>query len=182
MSGGPLGMRRDRRGGGEQVAARAATLLAQALSSEDAEMGGLRAGDILADPHDAAVLLAGPEAWPTARFAVAQRYGRVGALIVVGYEERYIAAEGGAAERSDVVMLLDALIDGFDSASTEALEEILAMVDRAAGEVGGDLGAAHRRLHATYAVAARDGTHAAHRAYMEALDQVHRTAGSALAS
>ena len=181
-SGPGIGARRGHRNADGDVAARAAALLAQALCSEDAELGGMRADDVLADPPVTIRLLAGPEAWPTARFAVVQRFGRVGALIVVGYEMRHIAAGLRRVERTDVAALLDALIDGFDGATTDELEEILAVVDRASGEPDGDLAAAYRRLHATYAVAARDGTHAAHRAYMEALDQVHRTAGSALAS
>jgi hypothetical protein len=37
-------------------------------------------------------------------------------------------------------------------------------------------------LHATYAQAARDGTEAAHRAYMAALETVMRQAGRAIAS
>ena len=41
---------------------------------------------------------------------------------------------------------------------------------------------AHRWLHATYAVAARDGTPGAHRAYMRALDRVMRLVRPLVAS
>jgi len=41
---------------------------------------------------------------------------------------------------------------------------------------------AHRWLHATYAIAARDGTPAAHQAYMRALDRVMRLVRPLLAS
>ena len=60
--------------------------------------------------------------------------------------------------------------------STRAsLYGLLCEIDEDEGYAGDAEGIdAHRWLHATYAVAARDGTPGAHRAYMCALDRVMR--------
>ena len=63
------------------------------------------------------------------------------------------------------------------------LYELLCEIDDDEGFVGDEDGVdAHRWLHATYAVAARDGTPAAHRAYMRALDRVMRLVRPLVAS
>ena len=162
--------------------ARAATgLLGQALASDDAEAGGLHADDVLADGEIAVQLLGDPDAWPAARHAVVQRYGRVGALLVVGFERRWRTRRGLAHDINPPE--LDALLDRFDELSGEELEGVLAAIERAEGMDADDEGIAARRLlHATYAQAARDGTDAAHRAYMAALDAVMRQAARKLAS
>ncbi len=63
------------------------------------------------------------------------------------------------------------------------LYELLSEIDEDEGFAGDADGIdAHRWLHATYAVAARDGTPAAHRAYMSALDRVMRLVRPLVAS
>jgi hypothetical protein len=169
-------------GQGEASLARAATgLLGQALASEDAEAGGLHADDILRDGESALQLLGDPEAWPAARHAVVQRYGRVGALLVVGFEGRW-HNQRGIAHRPNPPEL-ETLLDRFAELSGEELEGLLAAIERAEGvDADAEDVAARRLLHATYAQAARDGTDAAHRAYMAALDGVMRQAARKLAS
>jgi hypothetical protein len=123
-----------------------------------------------------------------ARYAVVQRYGRVGALLVLGYEERWRHRHSTGARsrrpRGDeaVARCLEGLLDGFAELDAVDMDELLAELDAAAGTPQGPDAEARRWLHATYAIAARDGTDAAHRAYMEALDRVLRLARSRLAS
>jgi hypothetical protein len=169
-------------GPGQGALARAATgLLGQALASEDAEAGGLHADDVLAESESAVQLLGDPEAWPAARHAVVQRYGRVGALLVVGYEGRWHSRRG--LEHNANPPELETLLDRFAELSGEELESLLAAIERAEGlDPDDEEIAARRLLHATYAQAARDGTDAAHRAYMAALDAVMRQAARRLAS
>ncbi|MDE3086760.1 MAG: hypothetical protein KGJ77_08335 [Acidobacteriota bacterium] len=162
-----------------RLSQRAAGLLGQALAADDAEHAGLRADEVLADPAAAVSLLGSPEAWPAARHAVVQRYGRVGALLVLGFEDRWRA---GAGEEAAAPAGLEELVDRFPHAGAEELEGLLAALDGARGGVPDDTEAARRWLHATYAVAERDGTDTAHRAYMDALDRLLRLAGRPLAS
>lgn len=174
-----------------------AALLAEALASDDAEAGGLRADDILADPEQATTVLGAPDGWAAARHAVVQRYGRVGALLVLAYEQRWTLRHSVSAGRSratgragrgrtdgrDVIRCLDALLEHFADVDAVELDELLDDLDRAGGAgPGGEEAEARRWLHATYAVAARDRTDAAHRAYMEALDRVLRLASPRIAS
>lgn len=171
--------------GSRRTAGRAAAvLLAQALASDDAEAAGIRADEVLADGERALVLLGDPGGPVEARNAVVQRYGRAGALLVIGYEERWLAAGGPGPAPTDeagrdpaFLALLDQLIDGFGDLDTAQLAELLAAVEAAEGSPSdGEVPRARRWLHATYAVAARDGTDTAHRAYMVALDAVMRLA------
>jgi hypothetical protein len=173
--------RGDRRG--RSLARRVSALLGEALASDDAECGGLRADEVLAHPDTALALLGAPESWPAARHAVVQRYGRVGALLVAGYEGR--AAPGGAGEAGNPPEL-EQLLEGFAAMDAHDIEDLLARLGPAGSPldrgVGEEAAAARRRLEAAYAVAARDGTEGAHRAYMEALDRVMRLAARRLAS
>jgi hypothetical protein len=156
-------------------------LLGQALASDDAEAGGLHADDLLADADGAVQLLGDPDAWPAARHAVVQRYGRVGALLVVGYQGRWHRRRG--LDHPPNPPELETLLDRFGELSAEELDGLLAGIERAEGlDPGDEAVAARRMLHATYAQAARDGTEAAHRAYMAALETVMRQAGRAIAS
>ncbi|HTT86208.1 MAG TPA: hypothetical protein VMF60_02470, partial [Acidimicrobiales bacterium] len=68
---------------------RAAELLARSLSHDDAEADGICAEKILGDPDVALAFLGSPDAAPAARDAVVQRFGLVGALLVVGHEDRF---------------------------------------------------------------------------------------------
>ena len=166
-----------------------AALLAQALASDDAEATGMRAAEVLADPEAAVAVLGGPDAVVAARHAVVQRYGRVGALLVVAYEERWRRGHAGvtAAARPPGTVAdesgLEELIEQFADLDTAAVAELLVRLDEAEGlAVHDELASARRWLHATYAVAARDGTDTAHRAYMVALDRIMRLAAPRLAS
>jgi len=172
------GARRPRRRGRTR---RATELVRQAMASDDAERLGLCAEHVLAEPDSAVALLGDPSGSHTARQAVVQRFGRVGALLVLGYEER--------AERLRVLCEPDAgaeclerLLREFRTLDAPELFDLLAEIDRRDGR-GDDLTAqAHRWLDATYAVAARDGTLAAHHAYMRALDAVMRLVRPLVAS
>jgi hypothetical protein len=169
---------------------RATELLRQAMASEDADELGLRAEHVLADGRTALALLGGPDASPAARAAVVQRFGRVGALLVLGYEER------GRARHSTPVNGLrvweqpetgdphiEYLVREFARLDSRHLYELLCEIDEDEGYAGDEDGVdAHRWLHATYAVAARDGTPGAHRAYMRALDRVMRLVRPLVAS
>ena len=135
-------------------------------------------------------MLGPPHASPTARDAVVQRYGRVGALLVIGYEQRWRrrarrAAVGDAeAGPTDAVgRQLELLMHHFSDLDAVELFGVLWEIDLAEGRGRGDEAAvAHRWLHATYSIAARDGTEDAHHDYMGALDRVMRLARPLLAS
>ena len=159
---------------------RASGLLGQALASDDAEAAGLRADDVLMSGEVAMLLLGGPDPWAAARHAVVQRYGRVGALLVVGYEGRWRARHGAGGPANPPEM--EFLLDRFADLDAEALQALLARLDHSEGvDADEEASRARRWLHATYAVAARDGTDSAHRAYMGALDRVMRLARRRLA-
>lgn len=184
---------------------RATELLRQAMASDDAERLGLCATRLLEDPGAALTLLGDPDASPTACQAVVQHFGRVGALIVLGYEERWHraagegagTATGDGAERGALPAPvpgagghegdlegrhLDQLVAEFPRLDARGLYELLGRIDRA-GDGPDDGGArAHRWLHATYAVAGRDGTLRAHHGYMRALDDVMRLVRPLVAS
>ena len=66
----------------------------------------------------------------------------------------------------------------FPRLDARELDRLLRQIERCAGAGHEDeVARAHRMLHATYAVAARDGTDRAHRAYLRALDRVLRLVG-----
>ena len=161
------------------------------MASEDADEVGLRAESVLADGTTALALLGGPDASPAARAAVVQRFGRVGALLVLGYEaaRKSAAAGDGVRPRSDRATRRGRLPPrgpraGLRRRSTPAsLYGLLCEIDEDEGFAGDADGDRRPRwLHATYAVAARDGTTAAHRAYMCALDRVMRLVRPLVAS
>ncbi|HLN43781.1 MAG TPA: hypothetical protein VK215_15090 [Acidimicrobiales bacterium] len=204
------------------------------MASEDADEVGLRAEHVLADGGTALALLGGEDASPAARAAVVQRFGRVGALLVLGYEERGRAQHLGplnplpnaspngshngspngshngsrsgavngshngssnaspngshnghreAEQLDDGKGHIERLVRDFADLDALGLYRLLGEIDHDEGLGGdGDGVDAHRWLHATYAVAARDGTPGAHRAYMRALDRVMRLVRPLVAS
>ena len=156
-------------------------LLRCALSSDDAELHGARAEHILSDEGAALMLLGSSAASESARAAVVQRFGLVGAFLVVGFEERWLGCSEGHGEfavRGRGATFLDALVRDFARLDARQLERLLRHIERSAGpEQEGEVARAHRWLHATYAVAARDGTDKSHRAYLRALDRVLRLVG-----
>jgi hypothetical protein len=162
------------------------------MASEDADEIGLRAETVLGDGTTALTLLGGPAASPAARAAVVQRFGRVGALLVLGYEERgralhLVPGNGHGAvtgQRPEMVDVhIETLVQEFDCIDARSLYGLLCEIDGDEGFAGDEDGVdAHRWLHATYAVAARDGTEGAHRAYMRALDRVMRRVRPLVAS
>jgi hypothetical protein len=168
---------------------RATELIRLAMASEDADEVGLRAESVLADGTTALALLGGPEASPAARAAVVQRFGRVGALLVLGYEARgrarhLVTVTGdGSLDRSELTdSHIETLVRDFATIDARDLYALLCEIDQDEGFGGDEHFDAHRWLHATYAVAARDGTTAAHRAYMRALDRVMRLVRPLVAS
>jgi hypothetical protein len=169
---------------------RAAELLARSLMHDDAEVDGLCADQVLADPVMALALLGSPDAAPAARDAVVQRFGLIGALLVVGYEDRWcrrLSIVSGAGEPAavgdEVGRHVDRLVRQFADIDARSLESLLSEIDRAEGRATSGVTAKARcRLHATYAIAARDGDGASHHAYMEALDRVLSTTRRSVAS
>ncbi len=153
---------------------RATELMRQAMASEDSDEIGLRAESVLADVATASTLLGGPEASTAAQAAVVQRFGRVGALLVLGYEERVrshrlvpVDSDGTLEPAEGTDPRFETLVRDFAHLDAKALYAILCEIDEDEPAAGDRLGLdAHRWLHATYAVAARDGTPGAHRAYM----------------
>jgi hypothetical protein len=161
-----------------------------AMASEDADEIGLRAESVLADAATAMALLGGPEASPAARAAVVQRFGRVGALLVLGYEDRGrthvlvpFPVDGHVERPEGADPHIESLVQDFADLDARGLYRLLCEIDEDEGFAGDIQGIdAHRWLHATYAVAARDGTPAAHRDYMSALDCVMRLVRPLVAS
>jgi hypothetical protein len=72
---------------------------------------------------------------------------------------------------------LETLLQEFPRLDARRLDRVLREIDHADPDSGSEVVSAHRWLHATYAVAARDGTARAHRAYLRALDRVLRLVG-----
>ncbi len=167
---------------------RATELLGRALGSDDAESEGLLADDVLADPELALKLLGSPSALTGARNAVVQHYGRVGALLVVGYEERFArqhttGAAPGMSNGHDAAHCVEQLVVDFATLDAGEVDDLLAELDGCEGRsIDAESINARRWLHATYAVAGRDGSDAAHRAYMAALDVVMQLTRSRVAS
>lgn len=175
---------------------RATELLGLALASDDAEAIGLHADEVLADTELALILLGGPSPLEAARHAVVQRYGRVGALMVVGYEDRFsrrVADEAAAnahphddhgVDPGDVAgRCLERLLHEFPTLDADEVEALLGELDAAEGRLVDDEATRARRwLHVTYAVAGRDGSDQAHHAYMAALDGVMSLTRSLIAS
>lgn len=169
---------------------RAELLLARSLSHEDAEADGVCADRLLADPAIALALLGSPDAAPEARDAVIQRFGLVGALLVVAHEDRWqrhlavLSADAGKAPAGDdVARNLERLVKNFPHIDAPGLEALLIDIDRAEGVASDDEAtAARHRLHAAYAVAARDGSNDTHHRYMESLNEVLKVTRPSVAS
>jgi hypothetical protein len=169
---------------------RAALLLARSLSHEDAEADGVCADRLLADPAIALALLGSPDAAPEARDAVIQRFGLVGALLVVAHEDRWqrhlavLSADAGTVSSGDEVSRnLERLVKNFPHIDAPGLEALLSDIDRAEGAPANDqVTAARHRLHAAYALAARDGSDDTHHRYMESLHEVLKMTRPAVAS
>jgi hypothetical protein len=169
---------------------RAGVLLARALSHEDAEADGVWADRVLADQAVALALLGSPDADPAARDAVVQHFGLVGALLVVAHEDRWqrhLAVLSGDVDTTsagdEVSGHLERLVKHFPHLDVPRLEVLLSDIDRAETGRGADRAAAARhRLHAAYAVAARDGSDVSHHQYMESLNEVLKMTRPAVAS
>jgi hypothetical protein len=163
------------------VSRRVAELLAAALHAEDAEASGVHAQELLADPCRAVELLGAPDVPLAVRHAVVQRFGGVGALLVIACEESWqllhaarVSGETTSTERLDPLHAnLEELLHRFADIGPQDMDCLVEAIERAEGwSPGSEAATAHRRLHVTYAVAARDGTDEAHRAYVQALDGV----------
>jgi hypothetical protein len=169
---------------------RAAVLLARALSHEDAEADGVWADKVLADHAVALALLGAPEADPAARDAVVQHFGLVGALLVVAHEDRWrrhlavLSGDAGSLSAADAVSgHLERLVKSFPHLDVGKLEALMSDIDRSESGCRADRATAvRRRLHAAYAVAARDGSDVSHHVYMDALNEVLKMTRPALAA
>jgi hypothetical protein len=163
------------------VSQRVVELFCAAMCSEDAEASGICAHELLVDPRRAVGLLGAPDVPMAARHAVVQLYGGVGALLVVACEEswreRYegrVPGDSAGAEQLEVVRpYLVELLRRFHDVSPGDMDRLVEAIEREEGLPFHDEASAARRwLHVTYAVAARDDTDEAHRAYVQALDRV----------
>lgn len=163
------------------VTRRVAELSSAALGAEDAEASGVHAQELLADPNRAVGLLGAPDVPLAARHAVVQRFGGVGALLVIACEESWqrvhgprVAAEATWAEWLDEIHVhLAQLLHRFADISAQDMDCLVEAIEREdTGSPCNEAACARRWLHVTYAIAARDGTDEAHRAYVEALDRV----------
>ncbi len=164
--------------------------MVRSLSHEDAEADGVCADRLLADPAIALALLGSPDAAPEARDAVIQRFGLVGALLVVAHEDRWqrrlavLSADAGTVSSGDeAARNLERLVKSFPHIDAPGLEALLRDIDRAEGApVDDQVSVVRHRLHAAYAVAARDGNDATHHRYMESLNEVLKMTRPAVAS
>jgi hypothetical protein len=118
-----------------------------------------------------------------------QRFGFVGALLVVAHEDRWqrhlavLSADAETVSAGDEARNLERLVKDFPHLDARRLEALLRAIDRAEGGAADDpVAAVRHRLHATYAVAARDGSEVSHRQYMAALNDVLKTTRPAVAS
>lgn len=169
---------------------RASLLLAWALAHEDAEADGVCADRFLADPAVALALLGSPDTAPEARDAVVQRFGLIGALLVVAHEDRWLrhlavlSGDADTTSASDEVSgHLERLVKHFPHLDAPGLEMLLSDIDRAESGIPTDhVAAARHRLHAAYAVAARDGSEGSHHEYMDSLNEVLKMTRPAVAS
>jgi len=168
---------------------RAMKLLARSLAHEDAEADGVCADRVLADPAIALALLGSPDAAPAARDAVVQRFGLVGAFLVVGHEDRWhrrlavVSGDPEATAGDEVSVYLERLVKHFAHLDVHKMATLLNDIDCAENGVpDDDVAVARHRLHAAYAVAARDGTEVSHHEYMESLNEVLSMTRPAVAS
>lgn len=159
---------------------RIAELMSEALRAEDAQASGVDAKEILADPDRAVGLLGAPGVLQ-ARHAVVQRFGGVGAILVIACEEswkrEHAANLAGLATRSEQLdsfhLGLDQLLHRFGDIGPSEMDCLVEAVETAEGcSQESEDAIARRWLHVMFAVAARDGTDQAHHAYVEALDRV----------
>lgn len=163
---------------------RVASLLHEALRADDAEASGFDARNLVSDPGRAIGVLGGGSPSRVARNAVVQRFGGVGALLVIACEEcweRRRSPEFSADELPDPLQSdLRRLLEMFSGLGAQEMVELVRAIESDACDspiaaTGAEPKAddeARRWLHVTYAVAARDGTDEAHRAYVGALDRV----------
>jgi len=160
---------------------RVASLLSAALCADDAEASGFDARTLVADPTRAVEMLGGPGASPAARHAVVQRFGGVGALLVIACEDCWKRLHEAESDVPDPLQVdLERLLSLFTELGAEELVRLVRSIESTARDSSPENhdavfradAEARRWLHVTYAVAARDGTEEAHRAYVSALDRV----------
>ena len=154
--------------------------MSSASWAEDAEASGIRTQELLADVGRAVGLLGAPDVDPLARHAVVQRFGGIGALLVIACEESWSQREwfsedpGVNGPLGHLPGELGELLDCFSEMEAKDMDRLVAAIESSQGHFyASDVEAAARRwLNVTYAVAARDGTDEADRAYFQALDRV----------
>ena len=163
------------------ISQRVVDLFCAAMCSEDAEASGICAHELTVDPGRAVELLGAPGVPMASRHAVVQLYGGVGALLVIACEELWREQHasdvpGDAAADRQLEMVRPHLVEllrRFHHVGAEDMDGLVEAIEREEGQpCREEASIARRRLHVTYAVAARDGTDAAHRAYVRALDRV----------
>jgi hypothetical protein len=163
------------------VTRRVAELSSAALCAEDAEASGVHAQELVADLSRAVGLIGAPDVPLAAHHAVVQRFGGVGALLVIACEESWqrlnaprVSGEATWADWLDEIHVhLAQLLHRFADISSQDMDCLVEAIERAdGGSPGNEAATARRWLHVTYAIAARDGTDEAHRAYVKALHQV----------
>jgi hypothetical protein len=103
----------------------------------------------------------------TQRLALAQRFGRVGSFLALGYGERRARrVAGGPLDPGDAeASCLEHLVEGFSAMSAGQLAAHLAILDTTPSRADDECSRAARWMAATYAVKVRDDTAKAHDAY-----------------
>ncbi len=126
-------------------------------------------------PEEAIEAFAGDPDDRSARRAVVQTYGTVGAWLVCGYED----AARRAATGGEPCAPLDRLVSGFPVLDADQIASALDALDTACGGPDDDTSRACHRMEAAYAVAARDGNPLARADYLSAWTQFRQTTRSA---
>jgi len=126
-------------------------------------------------PEVAIGAIAGDPVDTTARRAVVQAYGTVGAWLVCGYEDAARREAAGGVPCAP----LDRLVSGFPILDADQIASALDDLDAACGAPDNASSRACHRMEAAYAVAARDGSPVARAAYRSAWARFRQTDRSA---
>lgn len=126
-------------------------------------------------PEEAIEAIAGGPDNRSARRAVVQTYGTVGAWLVCGYED----AARRSATGGEPCAPLDRLVSGFPVLDVGQIASALDALDTACGAPDDAANRACHRMEAAYAVAARDGDLLARADYLSAWTQFRRATRSA---
>ncbi|HEY1988707.1 MAG TPA: hypothetical protein VGG43_04530 [Acidimicrobiales bacterium] len=126
-------------------------------------------------PEEAIEAIAGEPDDRSARLAVVQTYGTVGAWLVCGYED----AARRTATGGEPCAPLDRLVSGFPVLDVGQIASALDALNTACGAPDDAASRACHRMEAAYAVAAREGNPLARADYLSAWTRFRQTSRSA---